>query len=34
VPPDLLQVDEPSDVPLDLQADITRFGATHPGRGG
>jgi catechol-2,3-dioxygenase len=34
VPPDLLEVDEPSNMPLDLQADITRFGATRPGRGG
>ncbi len=33
VPLDQLDEDEPSNVPLDLEADVARFGATTPGRG-
>lgn len=33
VPEDALQPDEPSNVPLDLTADMARFGADSPGRG-
>ena len=33
VPTDLLEADEPSNLPLDLDADIARFGQHHPGRG-
>lgn len=34
VPLDLYDPDEPSNIPLDLEADMERFGATAPGRGG
>lgn len=34
VPIDLLGPDEPSNIPLDLEADMKRFGPTSPGRGG
>ncbi len=34
LPEDLHPPDEPSNVPLDLDADIARFGADHAGRGG
>lgn len=33
VPVDLLDQDAPSNVPLDLDADIARWGANRPGRG-
>ncbi len=33
VPEELIADDEPSDVPLDFDADFARFGATTPGRG-
>ena len=33
VPADLLAPDEPSNVPLDLDADVARFGAARRGRG-
>jgi len=33
LPLDLLDDDDPSNVPLDLEADIDRYGATKPGRG-
>ena len=34
LPIELMAPDEPSNVPLDLDADIARFGAATPGRGG
>ena len=34
LPLELMDPDEPSNVPLDLEADIARFGADTPGRGG
>jgi catechol-2,3-dioxygenase len=34
LPIELMAPDEPSNVPLDLDADIARFGADTPGRGG
>lgn len=34
VPLDQYDPDEPSNIPLDIEADIARFGATSPGRGG
>ena len=34
LPIELIAPDEPSNVPLDLDADIARFGAATPGRGG
>ncbi len=34
LPIELMESDEPSNVPLDLDADIARFGADTPGRGG
>jgi catechol-2,3-dioxygenase len=34
LPIELIEPDEPSNVPLDLDADIARFGADTPGRGG
>ncbi|MEM9653640.1 MAG: VOC family protein [Actinomycetota bacterium] len=34
VPEDQLVDDEPSNVPLDLEADMARFGERSPGRGG
>ncbi len=33
VPLDLYDTDDPSNVPLDLEADMARFGADAPGRG-
>jgi len=33
VPTELVEADEPANVPLDLDADIARFGATRPSRG-
>jgi catechol-2,3-dioxygenase len=33
VPVDLIEPDEPSNVPLDLAGDVARFGAATPGRG-
>ncbi len=33
VPLDKVDPDEPSNIPLDLEADMARFGATAPGRG-
>jgi hypothetical protein len=30
---DLIERDEPSNVPLDLAGDVARFGAATPGRG-
>jgi len=33
VPVDLIADDEPSNIPLDFEADFARFGATTPGRG-
>ena len=33
VPEELIESDEPSNVPLDLDADYARFGADSPGRG-
>jgi len=33
VPLDQLSADEPSSIPLDLEADMVRFGANAPGRG-
>ena len=34
LPEELYDADDPSNVPLDLAADIDRFGADRPGRGG
>ncbi len=34
VPVELYDPEEPSNVPLDLEADMARFGADSPGRGG
>jgi catechol-2,3-dioxygenase len=34
LPEELHDPDEPSNVPLDLEADLARFGADRPGRGG
>ena len=34
VPVELYDPEDPSNVPLDLEADMARFGATSPGRGG
>ncbi len=34
VPVELYDPDQPANVPLDLEADMERFGATSPGRGG
>ncbi len=34
VPAELYDPDEPANVPLDLEADMARFGADSPGRGG
>lgn len=33
VPEELVEPDEPSNIPLDLDADMARFGADRPGRG-
>lgn len=33
VPPELLEPDAPSNIPLDLEGDIARWGADRPGRG-
>lgn len=33
VPVELIEADEPHNMPLDFEADIARFGANRPGRG-